>query len=115
MIRNQKYIFSVLTILAIVISLYACAYTSTVTMNSMGMASNSAENAEHIDHAHSLTLAIIPTLLLLILPYLATILFYESIKLNTLLVLLYTLIDISPPQQKKIELYLYNPRSPPIY
>jgi len=83
-------------------------------MDSMHMHENTAAT-EHIDHAHSLTSAIVPTFILLIIAYAVLFVAHGSVVVEQSLTFLWTLTNTSPPSTKRLQRYFYNPRSPPAY
>lgn len=107
-----KYACSILMVLVIMFSIYACAYSHFFIMDSMGMPSHTSPT-EHIDHAHVLNLATIPAIVIFSLSCLIAMFLYRSITPNTLSVFLYKLVEILPPKFRKNELRIHNPRSPP--
>lgn len=115
MSKGLKNIFSVLAIVAISLSVFACAYTSMSRMAGMDMggATDSATQTEHLDHAHSLTMAIMPTFILLVLACLLVVFIYVPFVLESSLVYLYSLTEISSPKERRLARHTSSPRAPP--
>lgn len=109
---RSKYTFSILAILAITMSVYACTGVSMSSMHGMDMG-GLATAFEHMSHVQSLTSAVIPALVLLTLFLCLGVLVYRPVALDFSLVYLHTLADGASPKQKHKKRYFSHPRSPP--
>lgn len=67
----------------------------------------------HIEHAVQLSLATIPTILILLLGFIAVLLYKIFFEVN--LVLLFTKKEITKHLYRSYTFNLYSPRSPPLY
>jgi hypothetical protein len=114
MIRHTKNLLLFVAIFGIAISVYACAYSTISIIDSKHM-HESPVATEHIDHAHSLTSAIIPSFIILILACTTLLLLAQKVSvLEQVLVFLWALTNTSSPPRKRFERYFHNPRSPPV-
>lgn len=115
MSKGLKNIFSVLAILAIALSVFACAYTSMNAMAGMDMGgvSDSATQTRHLDHAQSLITAIMPTFILLVLACALIAFVYVPHVLDISLVFLYSIVETSPTKQRQVARQTSSPRAPP--
>jgi len=100
-----------MTILALSFSVLACAYLS---LGSMDMHSHmDGMSIDHVSHANSLILAMIPTIILLLIALCAMwfISFFETPLTSP--TFKYFLVESAPPPTRGSSRYFFNPRAPP--
>lgn len=109
--RTFRTLFVVVTIFAVAFSVGLCAYTA-VCESSMDMHAMSASSG-HIDHAHALLLAVVPTLILL---GLSIFVFFIASNVTTwpTLTLLWRVVERPPPRRESIYRYFWTSRAPPL-
>lgn len=103
-------------ILVISLSIFVCAYAS-MGMHDAHHLSHAIFSVGHMEHARSLTLAIIPTFFYLAFLFVICtfIVFVLNIEIKFEESSGYFLNDSSPPPKKETFYLKSNPRSPPIY
>lgn len=109
------HIFGVITIVAIVFSVVACAYISTdmAGMNHMDIVN---VTVDHTEHASSLTRAVVPSILIsLVLLCFSLIFFLQDYLLVSKKSFSFALIQSIDSSQQKLRRYFFNLRSPPAY
>ena len=107
-------IIGTLVIVAMLLSVGLCAYTSSMAVNMDEMNVPSVA-VGHIDHAFALILAVIPSIQAgLALLCLLFIFFLQDLGVAEKTSFLYSLIEPVDSSQSKLRRYLFNPRSPPV-
>lgn len=108
-----KKIFSILAILTFALSLYACSSIPMSSMSHMDMGDLADSAERHIEHANSLTSAIIPTFVLFVVACMFIVFSGNTPASDFSLVFLYSINKKSSPTWTKPRHLLTNPRSPP--
>ncbi len=120
MISLGKYVGLVVLIIVMAFSISICAYTVPISM-SMNMDMNGMQSMpdmpvsnSHIDHAHLLNTGIIPTLLVLIVFFVALFIFHKTFVARSEVCYWYAIENDTPLPYWISKRNIYSPRSPPV-
>ena len=112
------HILGIIFILVASFSIVVCAYTPATSMVGMDMSHGHSADATpgHIEHAVSLTLAVVPYIILLLLSFISIGLLVQFfLTVSPREGNEYVAIDFSPPSQRLLLYHFFSPRSPPVY